>query len=397
MKKKIIFMIINLNVGGTEKALLNMISEIPKEKYQITILMLEKYGGFLEYVPDEVTIKYLDGYENIKDIYNTPPKVSALNLIKQGKLLKAISFTCIYILAKVLNNRSIFLKYILRDCPKVYKDFDVAIAYAGPMDLISFFVLNKIEAKQKVQWIHFDVSKIHFDKVNENKLYEKFDRIFVVSQEARKKFLELLPSLNDNTEVFTNIVSPRKVNNEVKIGNRFKDNFNGIRILTIGRLTSEKGQDIAIRVLSRLIKNGYKIRWYCIGDGNSRGRYEELIKSHDLQNHFFLLGSDPNPYRYLEECDIYIQPSRHEGFCITLAEAKCLNKPIITTNFTGASEQIVNGKTGLIVGINENEIYHGVVKLIENPSLRSAFETNLCKENQLSNFSMDRFFYLLNK
>ena len=75
MKKKILFMVINMNIGGTEKALLNMISEMPKEKYDITILMLEEYGGFLDSIPRWVHVEYVDGYKNIKDILNDPPKI----------------------------------------------------------------------------------------------------------------------------------------------------------------------------------------------------------------------------------------------------------------------------------------------------------------------------------
>ncbi|NHC43504.1 glycosyltransferase, partial [Bacillus sp. MM2020_1] len=68
MRKKIIFMLINMNVGGTEKALLNLINEIPKENYDVTIFMLEKYGGFLNHIPSDVKVEYFEGYKNIKGL-----------------------------------------------------------------------------------------------------------------------------------------------------------------------------------------------------------------------------------------------------------------------------------------------------------------------------------------
>ena len=52
MKKNILFMMINMNIGGTEKALLNMIDEIDNTEYNVTILMLERYGGFLDQIPN---------------------------------------------------------------------------------------------------------------------------------------------------------------------------------------------------------------------------------------------------------------------------------------------------------------------------------------------------------
>ncbi len=73
MKKKMLFMLINMNIGGTEKALLNRIAEIPEHKYDITILMLEKYGGFLNAIPDHVNVEYVHEYPEIKEMVTNPP------------------------------------------------------------------------------------------------------------------------------------------------------------------------------------------------------------------------------------------------------------------------------------------------------------------------------------
>ena len=149
MKKKIIFMIINMNVGGTEKALLNMIAEIPKEKYDITILMLEEYGGFLNFIPSGVHIEYVKGYKNIKDMLNKPPHIVSLDFLKKGKIVKAFNIIFLHLISKIMKNRSIFFKYVLKDYPVINNGYDIAVAYAGPMDFISYFVVNKIKAKKK--------------------------------------------------------------------------------------------------------------------------------------------------------------------------------------------------------------------------------------------------------
>jgi len=380
MKKKIIFMIINMNVGGTEKALLNMIEQIPKEKYEITILMLEKYGGFLSSIPPEVNVEYIKNYQNLKDILNKPPHRTALHLIKGGKFIRAFYILIFHLISKVYKDRSIFFKYILKNYPVIEKEYDVAIAYAGPMDFISYFVVSKINSKKRIQWIHFDVTKIGFDKHFATKIYNKFDRFFVVSGEAKTKLISLVPTIEENTQVFYNIVSSKVIQRQAKEGNGFNDEFDGLRILTIGRLTMEKGQDIAIRVMSRLINEGYKVKWYCVGEGNARERYEKLIDKYNLKDKFILLGSESNPYPYLEQSDIYVQPSRYEGYCITLIEARCLHKPIVTTDVNGAREQIMDGKTGLIVNIEENDLYNAVKKLIINSDLRDMFSYNLINE-----------------
>ncbi|MFB6648262.1 glycosyltransferase [Bacillus toyonensis] len=381
MKKNIIFMVINMNVGGTEKALLNMISEIPKDKYSITILMLEKYGGFFNSIPREVHIKYFEEYEEIKGILNEPPHIIFLNLLKEGKIIRGSRIMLLHLLTKFIKDRSLFFKYVLREYPVVEDEYDIAVAYAGPMDFISYFVINKIKAKRKFQWIHFDVTKIKFNQIFSDKLYKKFDHIFVVSNEAKYKLLSIIPSIKQKTEICPNIVSAKLIQNEAKEGKRFNDNFLGIRILTVGRLTNEKGQDLAIKVLARLINEGYKVKWYCVGEGGARKEYEKLIAEYGLERDFIMLGELTNPYGYMKTCDIYVQPSRYEGFCITLAEAKCLHKAIVTTNFTGAKEQIKNRETGMIVNICEDDIYEGVKSLIDNRSLCEVFSGNLANEN----------------
>jgi glycosyltransferase involved in cell wall biosynthesis len=95
----------------------------------------------------------------------------------------------------------------------------------------------------------------------------------------------------------------------------------------------------------------------------------------------------------MKQCNIYVQPSRHEGYCITLAEARCLYKPIITTNFAGAREQIVNGKTGLVVSPNEKEIYDAVVKLL-NHDFRTTFSEKLIKEKIDTVSDMEKIYSL---
>jgi len=381
MKKKIIFMIINMNVGGTEKALLNMVAEIPKENYEITILMLEKYGGFLDCIPPEVKVEYLDYYHYMKDKLNNPPHKSALHLLRVRELKQAFSILYFHLISKVCMDRSIFFKHILRNHPAIETEYDVAIAYAGPMDFISYFVINKVNSKKKYQWIHFDVSKIGFNKRFAINTYKKFDKIFTVSDQGNEKLCRLLPKLKPKIDTFKNVVSPRQIIQLANSGVSFNDDFDGLRILTVGRLSKEKGQDLAIRVMSRLKMEGHNVRWYCVGDGNAKSEYELLINEYGLEKDFILLGSSPNPYTYMKSADIYIQPSLHEGYCITLAEAKCFHKPIICTDFTGAREQIKNEITGIVVSHDAYSLYHAITRLVMDETLRYKFKRNLENES----------------
>ena len=378
--KKILFMCINMNIGGTEKALLTMLNEMDRSKYEITLLMLEEYGGFLNQIPDGIKVMYLKEYKTLKKFINDPPQLVAKELIKNRKIIKGLSVLFVYIISKLMKDISIYYKYILSNVDTLNEEYDIAIAYAGPMDFISYFVINKIKSKKRVQWIHFDISKIGFNINFAKRIYDKFDKVFVVSNEGKDKLINLIPSLKDKTEVFLNIISCKMIEKMSYEGEGFSDDFDGTRILTVGRLSKEKGQDLIIPVLKKLKENGYKVRWYCIGDGPARKEYEKLVDELNIKDDFIFLGSKLNPYTYMKECNIYVQPSKHEGYCITLGEARCFNNPIVTTNFTGANEQIVNENTGLVCEINEEEIYKAIKKLLDDKKLYKNIKDNLNNE-----------------
>ncbi|WP_302537583.1 glycosyltransferase [Clostridium saudiense] len=378
--KKLLFMCINMNIGGTEKALLTMLNEIDDSKYDITLLMLEEYGGFLNEIPSFVKVKYVDEYKSIKPFVNEPPKILIKRLIKNKAYLTGLSTLLNYSISKITKNISYYYKYILKNIKGIDEEYDLAVAYAGPMDFITYFVLNKIKAKKKVQWIHFDINKIGFNRKFAKRNYKKFDKIFVVSEEGKEKLINLIPALNNKVEAFFNIISCNLIENMSKNEKSFDDLFDGVRILTVGRLSKEKGQELTINVLARLKNEGYKVRWYCIGDGPEKYNYRNRIKRLDIENDYILLGSKLNPYPFMKDCDIYVQPSKHEGYCITLGEARCFDNPIVTTNFTGANEQIKNEVTGLVCDISEQGIYQAIKRLLDNKELYKDIRTNLSNE-----------------
>lgn len=378
--KKVLFMCINMNIGGTEKALLTMLNEMDSSKYDITLLMLEEFGGFLNEIPSYVKVKYVDGFKETKPFTKEPPQLLAKELIKSKKYFKCINTLLAYGISKITNNISYYYKYVLRNIKKLDEEYDLAVAYAGPMDLITYFVLNKIKAKKKAQWIHFDVTKIGFNKKFAEKNYKRFDKVFVVSEEGKNKLISLIPSLKDKAEVFFNVISCKLIEDMSKKEKSFDDNFDGKRILTVGRLSNEKGQDLTIPVLARLKDEGYKVKWYCIGDGPEKSNYIKNIKDFNIINDYILLGSKLNPYPFMKDCDLYMQPSKHEGYCITLGEARCFYNPIVTTNFTGANEQINNETTGLVCDISEDGIYNSIKRLLDDEELYITIKNNLSNE-----------------
>ncbi|MBD1378853.1 glycosyltransferase [Metabacillus arenae] len=379
--KKILFMVSSMNIGGVEKSLLSLLSVIPKERYDITLLLLEKKGDFLDYVPEWVNVEEATWFNKIKPIIIQPPQQTINAYFQNKEYTKIPSFIYSNLLSKKLDDRYFFYKQVFKGVPVKIDVYDVAIAYQGPTDVIDYYIANKVNSKKKISWVHFDVSKHQVNKKLYEKLYEKFEKVFVVSNEAKKQLLKKIPAVERKAEVFLNIVSNKLINEMSKKFIGFNEKFKGLKIVTVGRLSKEKGQDLAIKALSMLRKEGYDVRWYCVGDGFDRKEYEKLIEHYNLSNDFILLGSSPNPYPFIVKADIYVQTSRHEGYCLTLAEAKCLQKPIVTTNFIGAYEQLKNGHNGLIVNCNVDDIYQKVKYLIDNPEQRNKLIENLSRTN----------------
>ena len=380
MKKKILFMVSSMNIGGVEKSLLSLLAVIPKEKYEITILTLDKKGGFLEYIPNNVKLIEAEWFKYIKPIIMDSPQNIIKRYIKNYEFLKILSFIYSYFKSKKTNDRYIYYKHVLKSIPECKEKYDVAIAYAGPTEIIDAYISHKVKAEKKIAWVHFDISKHKINKKLYNNLYERFDKIFAVSNECKKKLDEIIPAVRNKSEVLFNIVSEDLINEMSESYVDFDDNYKGIKIITVGRLSKEKGQDLAIKALSKLKKDRYDVKWYCIGDGNSRREFERLIKEYNLEGDFLLLGATSNPYPYIKSADIYVQTSRHEGYCLTLAEAKALNKPIITTNFIGAYEQIKDNENGIIVDCNENDLADAIKKLIDEKEICSRFSNKLREE-----------------
>src|SRR5699024_470076 len=243
-----------------------------------------------------------------------------------------------------------------------------------------YYIINHIKANKKISWIHFDVSNYIMDQGLYERLYSDFDKIYVVSKEGKKCLMNRFPQVKDRTEVFLNIISKQFIQDMSQVSVEFDEWYQGLKIVTVGRISSEKGQDIAVKALAQLRRDGYDVKWYCIGGIEYEKEYaelEDLIRREGVSDSFVFLGPKRNPYPYIKKADVYVQPSRHEGYCIALAEARCLSKPIIATNFIGAFEQITHEETGYIVDTNEEALYQKIKLLLDHPTKMDYVTNNL--------------------
>lgn len=364
MKKKVLFMLNDMNVGGTEKAFLNLVDTMSPEEYDVTLLLLRRWGGFLEAVPDWVNVETIDGYDRLKREIMDPPLPIVKDYWKQGKLWRGAGIAWTHLWFKLTGDRAPYYRFVLRGTQKRRESYDVAVAFAGPTDVISVYLQEHIDAPVKVQWIHFDIRKFQFNAETARKLYPKFQHVFVVSEEARQALVHVLPEIEGITRTVPNVISARLCRQQAEQGEGFTDSYAGTRIVTLGRLSAEKGQDIIPDVAAELVSKGMDFRWYLVGDGKLRSAIEEKAAALGVSDRVVLLGTNTNPYPYLKDADIYVQTSVHEGFCITLGEAKAFDLPIVSTNCAGAHEQLDGLTNSRIVERNKDEILQAVLDLL---------------------------------
>ena len=168
-----------------------------------------------------------------------------------------------------------------------------------------------------------------------------------------------------------------------------------IRLLTVGRLASQKGYDIAVEACRILKERGVDCTWYVLGKGPLENDVRGLISKYSLEGSFVLLGTRPNPYPYFRMADIYVQTSRHEGFGLAIAEARILNIPVVTTEFDSVYQQMKNGENGLVVGMNAVSVADGIERLITDRGLYQHIKDFLKLEKHDDYQELDKFYALI--
>lgn len=358
--KKIYFQLGGMYVGGVEKAFLGLLTTLPRNEYEVHVGFIGSSDGYIKMLPEYVNVHWVDCYKPMKSLINDPPLYSVRNLLKLGHVFDAIVYFLLSVHYKMTKGRYWFYQYMMRNVPVESEQYDIAVAFAGPSQMIDYYVCKKIRAKKKYGWIHFDVTKFGIDVPMTRKLYRVYEKIFIVSETAKEKFDGMFPEFKKKTVVRYNVVPHEQIVRLADDGDSFNDDFKGKRILTVGRISTEKGQDVAIDALKILLDRGFDVRWYFIGEGVSLQSCKDKVERLGLTDNVRFLGVRLNPYPYMKDCDIYVQPSRHEGYCITLAEARCFAAPIVATCFTGAEEQLKTFPKSVVTGMSAEDMANGI-------------------------------------
>ena len=398
MKKKILFVMHSLHCGGAEKSLISLLESIDYTHYEVDLLLFKKEGIFLNKVPEEV--KILNEPINY-NLFDMPIKKAVLLCLKEGNLTTALQrIQAGYIFKNEVNRAKCdqkVWKYVSKSIKGLETYYDMAVGYLEKAP--TYFINEKVIAKKKVGWVHTNYTSSGMDNIIDYPHYKELDYIVTVSDQCRESLVDNFNKLSDKITVIHNILSPTVIN-RLSLSSNVQDEMSNdtINIVTVARLCHVKGIDIAIRACKLLIENGYKVEWYVLGIGSKdeNEEYKKLIQTENLQKSFKLLGVKENPYPYIRKADIYVQPSRFEGKSIAIEEAKILSKPIVITNFSTSKDQIENEENGLIVDIDPQSVFRGIVRMIEEEHFRSHLIWNLQSELLGNELEVKKFYALLN-
>lgn len=379
MKKKILVIGITMAAAGSEKSFLSFARHaIDYDQYDVDLLLAKKTGDFLSQLPKEIRVLEMDAMGEIFLINRD----NAFKIIARRYLIKN-PLRAFRLLPYIINRKTaktpaekdfasnrIWVE-LLKKMPMFEEEYDAALAYWG--DHTMFYMCDKVKAKKKIAWLHFDYAQPPREDALYLHYFSRCDKVITVSEKIEHSLKEALPQIAHKVITVENIIDETEI---LRLANEpcdFEDGFAGIRLLTVGRICHQKGYDMAIPAIARLVSEGYAIKWDIIGDGDQSDKDSlfEIVLKNGLEKNVSFLGIKQNPYPYMRKCDIYLQPSRHEGKPIAVEEAKVLGKPIFLTNFSSANEQLKGYFCGEIGEISTEGVYLGLKKLLSSELLRT--------------------------
>lgn len=320
-------------LGGIENALVTLLNYLAKKDYEITLVLEEKQGIFLQDLDSKIHI-----------VQYNPSKCNNVFIRKSINLVKRIGFT---------------LKYKNR--------FDFSASFATYSKVASF--VARMASKNSILWGHADYLELYngdkekvkqfFSELN----YDKFKNIVFVSKKACESFIKVYPEAKDKVIFCNNLMDYKKIEN--LSNENIEEKKVTYTFVNVGRHDElQKKLTRIIEASKRLKEDNCKFQVWFVGDGKDTNTYKRLVYEYKLEEQIKFMGLKKNPYPYMKLADSIILSSNYEGYPVVFLESLILNKPIITTNVADALEDI-NDKFGKVVEKTTDDLYKAMKQFIE--------------------------------
>lgn len=368
--KSIIIVAHALEIGGAERALLGLLESFDYSQYEVDLFLMRHTGELFNLIPKEVHL-----LPEIKQY--TGLAVPITSILKKGMWKVASRRLYAKIKAKqyirkhhIQSENTVELdyshKYSLKVMPMISnKRYNLAISFLTP----HYYAIHKVQADKKIAWIHTDYSSMDMDIESEKKMWGAYDNIISISEACTKGFLLKFPEFKEKIIEIENIIAPnfiRKQSNMAEVNDEMASEDGVLKILSIGRFSVPKNFENIPDICRRICQNGIKVKWFIIGFGKEEEHIRQKILEYGMENNVVILGKKSNPYPYIRECDVYIQPSLYEGKCVAVREAQILGKPVIITSYPTASSQLSEGVDGLIVPLDNEQCANALTDILRD-------------------------------
>lgn len=335
-KKKILFFHFDMQGGGAERVLVNLLKHLDLNKYDVTLKTIFAKGPYAKVLPKGMNYSYIFKYE-----------FYGFNMIM--KLFSA----------------KFWHKLLVRE------DYDIEIAYleSSPARIISACPSSKTV---KVAWVHTEVKKrgiaaVGFRNVSEMiDAFNRLDQVVFVAQRAEDSFKALFPEIKTPMRVLHNVNDFEHMYLLSEEQMPFELSPYELNLCAVNKLFKVKGFHRLVDACAKLKQDKLMddVKIYILGKGHEYFSLKRSIEQAGLSDNIKLLGFDPNPYRYLSKMDLFVCTSYHEGYSTAVTESVALGVPVFTTDCSGMDEILEGGKYGMIVPNDDESIYEGLKDLL---------------------------------
>lgn len=370
-KRKVFIAIHQLNFGGAQKALISALNAIDYNENEVTLYIRKDRLDLLPLVNKNVS-KIIINKDRTR-YYRKPYSVWLFAISKLNEIFKKDNSK-----NEIKITQYIIKKQIQFEKKHFFSDnitYDVAVSYIQGYTAKS--IAENVSAKKKIMFYHDSTDSLH---ELHDEVMKHYDRICCVSKGAQEAVVGFYPQFADKIDCLENYVDANKVRTEAE---KFVPDYPKDKLIlcSCGRITPVKGFDIAVETAVMLRAENVGFKWYFVGDGVDRAKIEKLIAEKNLGDCIEITGLKDNPYPYIKNCDIYVQPSYEEAHPLSIIEAQILNKLIVATATVGGRAVVHNEKDGLVSEINAASLSEKIRLLYNNKDLQVKIKQTLAEKD----------------
>ena len=350
--KKILFLIHDLHHGGAEKVLVNLVNNMDPQKFEIHVTAL--FGG-------GVNEQFLKPHVRFRAAH---PKAFPGN----SHVMKLFSPELLH-------------RFYVKE------HYDIEVAYMeGPASRV---ISGCTDPDTKlVTWIHVQQNDMKclayaFRSGTEARgCYDRFDQAICVSEYVKQDFTGILNYQKPCRVLYNTVESDKVLELSGEKAPKIRED-GSVKLVAVGTLKASKGYHRLLRCIRRIREAHYPVHLYVLGIGPQQQELEELCAKLGIADAVTFLGYDTNPYKYVAKCDLFVCASFAEGFSTAATEALIVGTPVCTVEVSGMKEMLgENNEYGIVTENDEDALYEGIKKLLDDPALLSHYKKQAALRGQ---------------